>query len=398
VFGAVLALTDHLRRLGVYVHGLQWHAALPGWSPDALNQLVADELMLNALGVAALYLGFFLGPRLGIPQFKFQRPQNLARKSLLAVLFATSTCLAYLQTQGGIVNHILSWGRGRRTELAGESYWGFFVQIGVIACLAWLAMDRKATQRPMFWGCTVLSLLIAFIVGGSRSALVYYLVMGLMVWLLRERKISFTKPLIIVLISLCLIGMLGAFRTSTFSGEVNWSTLTSGGSSEESALATGAEEVAIRSGEGSAVYPILALVPQTIQPIYGSSYLAVLALPIPRALWSDKPGLVGGRVGATFFNQSAGIPPGPIGEAYWNFGVPGIFVAFLLFGMVQRWFADLFAHYAYEPVAIVLYTVTLFRFSDPSSAGIQAFAISIALTLLLLKWLGVTSSYNRKVA
>ncbi|MBE9013890.1 oligosaccharide repeat unit polymerase [Pseudanabaenaceae cyanobacterium LEGE 13415] len=395
VFGIVLTFVDHLTRSGLYINGLQWHAALPGWNSDRLNQLVVQELLLSSLGIVSAYLGFFLCPRLGIPKLTFHRPRYIGRKVVIAVIFAMSTCMAYLQSQGGIATHILSWGRGRRTELAGESYWGFFVQVGIIACLSWLALDRRATQKPLFWVCSVSSLTMSFLVGGSRSILIYYMVMGLMVWLLRERKISFTKPLILVCVSFFLIGLLGAFRTSTFSGEINWGLLTGESTTEESALTTGAGEVSMRLAEGNAVYPILALVPETIDHIHGSSYAAVLALPVPRTLWADKPGLIGGRVGMTFFNQLAGVPPGPIGEAFWNFGVSGVLIAFVLFGMAQRWFVELFCHYAHEPVAIILYAVTLFQFSEPSSAGLQAFAITIVLTLIFLRLIGAMTFRKR---
>lgn len=392
VFGTILAFTDHLRRSGVYAYGLQWHVALPGWSPAELNQLVAAELWLSAIGTGAVYLGFLLCPRFGVPKLRFYQPTHLGRKVLLTVLFAASVCLVFLQTRGGITAHILSWGRGRRTELAGAAYWGFFVQLGIVACLSWLALDRSAIRRPLFWVCTVISLICSFLFGGSRSTLIYYLVMGLIVWLIKEQRISFTKLFLVILTSLFLIGTLGAFRTSTFTGEIDWSVFTSpfasGTSGEESALWRGAEEASVRSGEGFGAYPILALVPEQVDPLNGSSYLAVLALPIPRVLWSDKPGLVGGRVGATFFNTSAGIPPGPIGEAYWNFGVPGVLLAFLLFGMFHRWLTQAFCQYAHRPAAIVLYGVTLFQFAEPSSSGIVTFAITLTLTVLFLRSIG----------
>lgn len=397
VFAIFLALVDHLSRSGIYVHGLQWHAALPGWSPESLNQLVAYELILSALGIAAIYLGFFLAPQLGIPRLTFYQPRHLGRKVLLAVLFATTICMVYLQMRGGIVSHILSWGRGRRTELAGDAYWGFFIQTGMMSCTTWLALDRDAVKRPQFWLCTIISLTIAFLYGGSRSAVIYNIVMGLMVWLLRERKISFTQPFIILLLSLFLLGILGAFRTSTFTGEINWGVFTGEGTTEEeSALSRGAEEAALRAGEGNAVYPILAMVPEEVDYLYGNSYVAVLALPVPRTLWPEKPGLVGGRVGAIFFNRTAGLPPGPIGEAYWNFGVPGVFVVFLLFGMFQRWLADVFVHYARAPVAIVLYAIVLFQFSKPSSSGIEGLAITLALALLFIRLIGAIGVQPRQ--
>jgi hypothetical protein len=388
VFNIFLTLIVHLRRTPLYLVGMPWHAALPGWSANELDRLVVYELFLRAFGLGLCYLGFWLSPRLGLPQFRFDAPRHLERKVVVTVLCAIGVFLVYMQTRGGLISHILSWGYGRRTELAGDAYWGFVIQMGITACLSWLALDRRAHRQPLFWGCAVSSLAIIFFASGSRGTLVYFLVMALLVWCLRERKISFTKPVLVVMLGLLLLGLLGNFRTSTFRGEVNWGALAGGSSTGESAVVTALREVSARSSEGSAVYPILAKVPAEVDFIHGRSYLAVLTLPIPRALWSEKPGMVGGQVGATFFNSSAGIPPGAIGEAYWNFGLPGVTLIFLLFGGFYRWLADTFRHYADEPAAIILYVVTLFRFAEPSTPTLVSWLIVLVLSFLFLRLAG----------
>lgn len=389
IFNIFLTLILHLRRSPVYILGMPGHAGLPGWNPDELNRLVAEELFLRAMGLLLLYTGYWLSVRLPIPQFRFQSPRHLHQKVVATVLFATMIFLLYMQTRGGLISHILSWGRGRRTELAGDSYWGLFIQLGLTACLSWLAFDRKAHLRPLFWGCTLLSFAIVFLMSGSRGDLVYFMVMALIVWLLREQKISLTKPLLVAVLGLMLLGVLGQFRTSTFSGEVDWGVLTGRTATEESAFVAGIGEVSARSGERNAVYPILAKVPTQVDFIRGRSYAALLTLPIPRALWADKPGMIGGQVGATFFNSSAGIPPGPIGEAYWNFGLPGVAIVFLLFGGFYRWIAEAFQHYGHQSAAIILYVVTLFRCSEPSTPTIVSWLIVLVLSCLFLRLAGL---------
>lgn len=385
IYGGFMTLTYHLRRLDVYTQGLHWNVGLPGWSVEELNGLVVYELLLRAIALAMILLGFYLSPRFGAPKLTFAQPVHLARKAIFTVLFATGICLVYMQTQGGIASHIMSWGSGRRYSMAGEGYWLYFIQLGMVGSLTWLAIDRKAPQKPMFWLCGITALVISFMASGSRGSLIYFIVMSLMVWLMRERKISITKILAVVMAGLLLMGILGNFRESTYSGgEIHWGALIGASRTEESALSHGVYEVTSRAGVRDAVYSILARVPEDVDYLNGDSYLALLTLPIPRGLWPEKPGLIGGRVGAIFFNISAGIPPGPIGEAYWNFGVPGVVVAYFLFGAFYRWLADAFVHYAYEPIAIILYTVTLFQLSEPSSTGVQAWLMMILLTIALL--------------
>jgi hypothetical protein len=132
------------------------------------------------------------------------------------------------------------------------------------------------------------------------------------------------------------------------------------------------------------VFPILALVPHEVDFLYGSSYLAVLTLPIPKALWAEKPGLIPGLVGQTFYGADIGMPPGPIGEAYWNFGIPGVLIAFFIFGILCKWLAATFCQYATEPVAISLYVMTLFLLSEPSGLSAVLWLTSLVPALLFL--------------
>jgi oligosaccharide repeat unit polymerase len=70
---------------------------------------------------------------------------------------------------------------------------------------------------------------------------------------------------------------------------------------------------------------------------YGSTYLSVLVLPIPRAFWPDKPGQADWQKEL----QTPGRPTGIIGaiataygEAYANFGGLGI----IIYAVVLAWF------------------------------------------------------------
>jgi hypothetical protein len=390
VFGTFVAAINHLRRVDVYIHGLQWHAALPGWSSEQLTQLLAHEVGLRALGIAACYLGFFLGATTGIPKLKFGQPHRIGFKVLLAVLFSGAIFAVYMQAKGGIVEHILSWGRGRAVSLAGDYYWQFAIQFGLIACLSWLALDRKATRQPFFWGCSVASLAFIFLASGSRSSIIYFMVMGLLTWFLRERKVNLPGIAIIAVIGILVLGILGNFRDSTFAGEINWGALfgESAPNTEDSALTTGAEEVASRGSFFAGAFPILALVPHQVNFLHGSSYLAVLTLPIPRLFWADKPEMIAGQVGETFFNMNVGMPPGAIGEAYWNFGVIGVAIAFVVFGLFLKWLAEVFRKNAGHSTAIVLYILTLFLLQEPSTMSFINWAFMLVPTILFLHAIG----------
>jgi hypothetical protein len=376
----------------VYFTGLPWHVALPGWSADNLTTLLLKDLALQAAGTLALYAGFFLSPTWHLPQIPFQQPTHLGRKTVVTVGLATGLFLVYMQTRGGIVSHLLSWGAGRNEALAGSFYWQFFTQLGQIACLSWLTMDRRSTANPVFWSCLIASLMMAFLIGGSRSSVIYFMAICLLAWFIREQKVAAMRIVAIALMGLLVMGVLGNLRNSTYSGQINWNTLRGGAaettSEARSPLGESLQEISERSSVNAGVFPILGLVPNHVDYLRGSSYLAVLTLPIPRALWPQKPGLVAGRVGATFFNSNFGIPPGAVGEAYWNFGVPGVLIVFSLFGAFLKLLADTFVRHAHHPAAIAPYVITLFLFAGPDGLAAIAWLMMLVPTLGYLVVIG----------
>lgn len=395
IFHSLFTVITHVRRLGLYVNGLQWHAALPSWSSENLNHLVVYELLLRALGLIAMYFSFWMGPAWSIPKITFKQPSRLIPKTLLVVTFSTVVFLAYMQTRGGIIAHILSWGQGRNTALAGQAYWPFFIKLGLNACLLWLATDRKAETKPIFWGVIGVSLISNFVASGSRAAIVYYMAMAVIVWLLREQKIAFTKIITVMTVGVLILGLLGNLRSSTFDGEIDWRTLTGASSSGETSLLSGLTEITERAGSVDGAFPIIAKVPAEEAFLYGDSYLAVLTLPIPRKFWPNKPGLVGGRIGDVFFGLSnVGMPGGALGEAYWNFGVLGVMLAYLLFGFFYRWLAESFLEYSHDSTAIVLYVVILFNSSAPDGSAIVASLIEL-VPLIIFFWMIGAISFRR---
>lgn len=386
IFGILLALIDFLREISLYLYGLPWHVALPNWPAHKLTDLITFELSLKALGQVVYYLGFILMPSQGGFQVKFSSIQSLSTKVTGAVLFSGMVFTLYMYTRGGIIAHVLSWGAGRQAALSGQFYWQLLIQMGLIACLIWLAVDRTCHRQWLFWLYAGLMLMMTFLVGGSRSSVIYPIIYMVMVWALRERKLSLTHITFVVAISIILIGILGSFRSSTFSGEIGWQLLNPS-SAETSSLTSGLEELSARSGANRGVIPILARVPHDVGFLHGQSYLALLTVALPRVLWPDKPGMVGGLVGRTFYGSAIGIPPGPIGESYWNFGIAGIIGVFFCFGAFHQWLATTFRNHAHQPPSLVLYGFTLFLVR-PTSADLLAWLLLLVPTLLLMRLMG----------
>jgi oligosaccharide repeat unit polymerase len=73
---------------------------------------------------------------------------------------------------------------------------------------------------------------------------------------------------------------------------------------------------------------------------YGGTYFTWIYAPIPRVLWKNKPIIsVGADIKQNvygFYGGEGGIPPGIIGEGYWNLGVFGVVLIMFLVGIIMK--------------------------------------------------------------
>ncbi len=380
VFAGSLAV-----RTPIYIRGLDYHLALPGWRGDQLSNLVAYELLVSALALGAYYLGFFSGLRPPLPRVYFRPPQGVMVKALLTIGLAAVVFVLYVRSQGGVSNHLLSWAEvGRVDAIKGEGHWLKISRLGGLTALLWFAYDRRALRRPLFWAAGIACAMINFLGSGSRSSVVFLLVVGTLIWLIGKRRFSPVRTLVVVCLCLLIIASLGRLRRGLFSGEVDWSALYATGA--VSSFVESLDELRYRYGSLDSAYPVLARVPHEVDFLYGSSYLTLVALPIPRAMWPDKPGTVGKLAGEVFYGVKAGIPPGAVGEAYWNLHIPGVLLLFALFGIFHRTMASFLEVYHAYPGAVAIYALTVF-WSQPSISAMAEWLYMMASVVALL-WLG----------
>lgn len=389
VFYTCQYLLFQFRSYATYMQGISHHRALPEYSVEDIVLLVAFALTLHAVSTLAYYFGFWFGPNLRMPRVSFQQPRRLSLKALAAVLFSVVAFWFYVEREGGLSEHLLSWQMGRHEALAGDYYWILLIKVSAMACLLWFSLNRRAVYQPLFWACSLVSVVINFLATGSRSTVIVFFIVAMLVWMLRERKFAPTRILAIGLLGVVLISFLGGFRSRIWKGELS---LTS--ENDEKSVVEYFEQGAVESAErawtASGLLPILARVPDDVDLLYGSSYFALLTLPIPRSVWPDKPGQIGGLVGDVFFQSPAGTPPGPIGEAYWNFHVPGVILIFFIFGTFQKWLSHAFIKYRHEPAAVLVYLTVLFTI-DPSTPAVVVCLMLVVPLLVLLRLVGALS-------
>ncbi|MEO8139046.1 MAG: O-antigen polymerase, partial [Gemmatimonadota bacterium] len=377
VVTGMFTVLDCLRLLPLLFLGLPFHVALPGEVPEELTRLLSLQLILSALALAAYLLGMALAP----PLARYRLPgrwvakTSIASLALRVIFLSAAGSILMIFLRGGWRAHLVSLGFGRATSLAGDFYAVAALSVGTVAWLLWFASDPAATRRPSFWVGAVASIPIPYLLSGSRSSLVAPLIVAGIIHAARGGRVMVRLVMAAGVVVVFMLGALAAVRESVWRGTDSDASVLANvdGTSAIRAL----QEITSRSGESSAILPILARVPGDVPPLYGQSYLALMGIAVPRSFWPGKPRSVDGRVGETFFGVGFGIPPGGLGESFWNWGLAGVIVAFMALGVIHRWAANLVIASGHSPPVLTAYGFTLWLLRTPGSPSVVNWAIAV---------------------
>ena len=129
-------------------------------------------------------------------------------------------------------------------------------------------------------------------------------------------------------------------------------------------------------------------VPSDVDHLYGAGYVKWFNLFIPRLIWKDKPRGIDVDTGVTFFNATWGMPPGDIGQAYWEFNIPGVIVVFFLLGVAYRYFYNSLKGGEITYASLAVYLVGVFYLgADQNSFRLMVvFFVPMVLVFVFLKY------------
>lgn len=386
--GSLLFLVNSLLKgTAVNVFGMHSHSALPAYSIAELTQLLAYRNVLVTISLIALYLGYHLNARAKVPMLAEPILPKPVRVVLLSSLVALVGLFFLVEVSGDIGEHLSNLFRPEMVRVYAESPQGLgmyalFIHFGFVGMVVWIASDRRPTMMPAQAVGALLSIVGLFLISGRRSSVVLPIVVFLLLLALRQRRVPGLLASALLAPLLVFAGVVANLRT----------TILETGSLFDSSIdrplsayfSDAVQEMESRASDNSSALAIYALVPHEHDLLYGMGYFGHFTKFIPRAWWSSKPLGVDFLAGETFFGVTWSIPPGALGEAYWNFHIPGIIFVFVAFGALQRWLVNFVRSNPDHAGALSIYVVTVLIF-NPSQTGFTVWFMMIVPLLFLLR-------------
>lgn len=383
-----------VRSTGMLMHGLPYHSILPEYGVDDLNLLYAYGNFVYSVALMSKYAGFFLAPKIRVPNLNGFFSLEPSRYFYVvlggAIVAGLIAFYLFVQLSGGFAPHLVNMQKPTRikeyvSDVEGIGHYFVFMRLVPVAVMVWLAAKPKAFKNPIFWIVTFTAMALTFLEGGRRSAPIYTAIVIGIIYIIRNRRMPYLVISIIGIAAFFFIGAAGILRVSTWhnqSDRLDLSVFTE--TSVSDVVEFSSEELTARSGTSSSYYAVLAKVPGDVPLLFGQSYVNWFGLFIPRVIWNNKPFGIGRLAGHVFFGLPAGVPPGPVGEAYWNFHIPGVIVVFFLFGIFLSWLGRFYVQYVNYPAAVVLYVTTLYYFTPFQTSFRNWILALIPATLIMM--------------
>ncbi|MCA9186993.1 MAG: oligosaccharide repeat unit polymerase [Planctomycetales bacterium] len=147
---------------------------------------------------------------------------------------------------------------------------------------------------------------------------------------------------------------------------------------------------------------VINAVPELLDFQYGYTFGVWLVAPVPRAIWSTKPLIHSGPIigNVVYGNTVSGVPPGLIGELYWNFGSAGVVLGCFAVGRLLRIMGDSFRpRHGKDLKLLLLYVTGPMRLGFEmlgNSAGFGCMVVAMDLaTIGLLLFLATDYAPNK---
>jgi hypothetical protein len=296
--------------------------------------------------------------------------------------------------------------RGRSSELSSEIatttfYLWYSSLLLVPAALVLLAIGLERRQRTLVFAAIALGsvFLLRTLPLGARIAIIPFLG-GLFAFYYVRRA---TRPTPLVLAAVALIALVGSSFLSDLRGRE-----TRGENIAETVVRSIQPERVLsplRSGPDSEMAPVfaaaLAQIPEKMDYTYGRTIVGDLVTrPIPRVLWSDKPVPPREKLIASLWpveRRQGGINPefSVLLYFFWDFGIPGVIVGMLAFGIGARALFTYFLNYRHALSVQVFYSLAMwFVVIGLRNSPVDTFVQAVFVVFPV--WIAVRVSRSRR--
>ena len=394
IIAAYSFLKNTVPSLSLNSLGLSSHPYMPGVGPKDMAFLHIQVMGLYTFASLMTYAGYFAGNGIQWKFLNFRgRKSTVTAIGVFALIAGLVGFWLLTDLSGGFYDHMKNITKGSDSKVWAKdakyaSLYATLCRLLIIPPALYMMNAKHATRSPIFWALAIITIFTGYFVSGRRSGIVSPIVILVACWILRTKQISIGRIGIIWFLLFLSIGILGEFRRSNWDGSRRVNTDAFSNTDFQSAVEMSWEEMQGRKS-GSPMYIILKRVPNNVQYLYGTNYLAYVNRFIPRRIWPGKPKGLATKCAEVFYGrfQSGAIPMGPVGEAYWSGGIIAVTVVFFIWGTILRSIGVFFIRFRHSSFACLLYLITLTRLS-PNELGFGAWVTTVLPAVLILMFAG----------
>ena len=321
-----------------------------------------DSLVVHLLYISLVVAGYWLC----LSQLRCARNSTAARLENISskrifwlIIIWLGIVLFSVGGISGLLSHFTELSFGR---LSARKNIGFALVLSSLLPVVYLLagfLNPEYFKKNWFRITFLMLLVFQFLLGGSRSALVFNIIIYGVVFLCVHRKIKLLPIIILPLAMISIIGLLGVGRST--GGD--FSTINLGRDFWSSGVSMTYEEISQRNINAST--KVIDSVEESGKFLLGESYAGALLFFIPRSIWENKP-RGGGAYAASIINYgsadrgytSASYPISAPAELFLNFWFFGVIIGGLLTGILYA-AISYFGGYFFRPLSLVLFLIAL---------------------------------------
>lgn len=366
-------------------------------------------VLLSALGLLILVVIYHspivpaLASRIPLPP-----PASLrgSSRAFWLLIFLSGCLIAALSRSVGGLDVLLSKGYGASAELFGRGYLAIGFPWGFVASLFLLHRYALRPRLRYLLGFGMLFALMVFIqlIMGNRSLILTATLATLIFVHYTIRKFHRWELLSLAVFAFASLNLYGFLRSSDYEGIGGFLTktreqfmqLSESGSLSKSLLYT------VTIGEFVVPFETLPQMIRTvgneINPFWGLSFVRAPLYYIPSAIFPERPLPLTNWYMQEFYGPEFGLNEGRaffiLAEGYLNFGVAGIFIVMVIWGIFLGLLREFKARARGEPGALLLYSVVLAFVFRAIAGDFASLVVGLPTQNLIPALLGVLVSTN----